>query len=36
MGIRELQQFERLDNVIFYKEVYAGDTTPKSVEKGRK
>ena len=35
-GIQELQQFERLDNAIFYKEVYASDTTPKWVEKGRK
>ena len=35
-GIRELQQFLRLDNAIFYKEVYASDTTPKWVEKGRK
>ena len=35
-GIRELQQFLRLDNAIFYKEVYANDTTPKWVEKGRK
>ena len=35
-GIRELQQFLRLDDAIFYKEVYASDTTPKWVEKGRK
>ena len=35
-GIQELQEFERLDNAIFYKEVYASDTTPKWVEKGRK
>ena len=35
-GIQELQQFERLDNAIFYKDVYASDTTPKWVEKGRK
>ena len=35
-GIRELQQFLRLDNAIVYKEVYASDTTPKWVEKGRK
>ena len=35
-GIRELQQFLRLDNAIFYKGVYASDTTPKWVEKGRK
>ena len=34
-GIQELQQFERLDNAIFYKDVYASDTTPKWVEKGK-
>ena len=34
-GIQELQQFERLDNAIFYKDFYASDTTPKWVEKGK-
>ena len=33
-GIQELQQFERLDNAIFYKD-FCASTTPKWVEKGK-